>query len=178
MYRPCRILLCMNNFKPIPSLTSRQIRNFHAKVRRGPLDQCWEWTGDKFAKGYGRVTLHAGSGGKYCAHRIAFVIAGGRDPAEFDVLHRCDNTSCVNPRHLYLGTNDDNIADKMRRGRHKVYFPVGHRGAGAVLSDDQVRELRREYPQIRSLDVVSEKYGISKPTAWKIIAGKTYRNVK
>lgn len=77
-------------------------------------DGCIEWRGHKDPKGYGRFTSH---GGEVLAHRIAYSMHYGSIPDGMHVLHRCDNPSCVNPRHLFPGTNQDNVDDKMRKGR-------------------------------------------------------------
>ena len=78
---------------------------------------CWEWRGTTDPDGYG--ILHRGKR-KVRAHRISWQMANGPIPAGLSVLHRCDRRSCVNPAHLFLGRQRDNMADRHRKGRTKV----------------------------------------------------------
>lgn len=75
---------------------------------------CIEWTGYKDKKGYGRFSS---AGGEVLAHRLSFTMHYGADILGVMVLHRCDNPSCVNPQHLFLGNNSDNMADMVRKKR-------------------------------------------------------------
>jgi hypothetical protein len=95
---------------------------FWVKVdKRGP-DECWQWIGIRNEDGYGRPYLRA--------HRVSWQIANGRDPGSLFVCHSCDNPSCVNPNHLWLGTNTVNLRDMVAKGRHgnqrKTHCPSGH----------------------------------------------------
>ena len=104
---------------------SRRLRMFWARVIKS--DGCWEWSGATNGHKYGRVM----KGGRWTgAHRVSWVIHHGKIPDEALVLHRCDNPSCVNPAHLFLGTQEDNIRDMVRKGRHaeqkKTHCPRGH----------------------------------------------------
>ncbi len=80
---------------------------------------CIEWKGHKDPKGYGRFSSH---GGEVLTHRIAYLMHYGEIPDAMHVLHRCDNPSCVNPSHLFLGTNQDNMDDMVRKGRSSKLF--------------------------------------------------------
>lgn len=78
---------------------------------------CWEWQGRKNANGYGIFTV--GHTEKVLAHRMAWKLAYGYMP-ELHCLHKCDNPGCVNPEHLFLGTQSDNMRDMWDKGRGKV----------------------------------------------------------
>jgi hypothetical protein len=94
---------------------SSDLRRFIAKVEAG--DGCWLWTSQRTPEGYGQ--FHFGRRGTppWYAHRLAWELSNGPIPDGLSVLHHCDTPSCVNPQHLFLGTQTDNMQDASRKGR-------------------------------------------------------------
>lgn len=88
------------------------------KVQLAGLDDCWEWTASRDQDGYGRFQYPGPDGQIHIrAHRWTYLRFVGPIPDAMEVCHSCDNPPCVNPAHLWLGTNIDNDADKRRKGR-------------------------------------------------------------
>jgi hypothetical protein len=94
--------------------------NFESFVEKDPVNGCWIWKG-KTLHGYGRTQFN---GRSEAAHRVAYFLFKG-DPSGMNVCHSCDRPPCVNPDHLWLGTQADNMADMVKKGRNK-----GERGPG------------------------------------------------
>ena len=117
------------------------------------LGPCWLWTAGK-ADGYGSLRDRNRN---RRAHRISYEISFG-DPGEFFVCHHCDNPSCVNPSHLFLGTTQENTADMMKKGRHAV----GEAMHNTKINESQAREIFALYHSSMSSQKIAEKFGISR----------------
>lgn len=97
------------------NITELDKARFWIKVTQ--TDYCWEWTGSLNKQGYGTFRLN----GESLAHRIAYKIIHGDIFNSLNVCHKCDNTKCVNPSHLFTGTQSDNMIDKMKKKRHRMF---------------------------------------------------------
>ncbi len=109
------------------------------------VDECWVWKGCVDNSGYG----YCQAGGERLAHRASFrVFKNNGHPLPNGrwnpVCHTCDNPSCINPAHLYLGTPQSNMDDKVARGRARG-APKGSGHHATILTEDQVRDIRAEY---------------------------------
>ena len=126
---------------------------FRLYVRETP--KCWEWTGYKNEKGYGVINL---GGERMMAHRMAYELAGGTIPKGLSVLHKCDNPSCVRPKHLFVGTRADNNADMDRKGRRRPPDMRGTRNHRATLTEADIRAIRASD---ESGPILGARYGIT-----------------
>lgn len=131
--------------------------------------QCWEWTGARNAKGYGRAVV---SGSLQLAHRIAYQDMAGPIPDGQIIRHTCDNPSCVNPRHLLAGTHADNASDAVLRGR----FSKGARNGRAKLTAEQVVEIQKNPDRMKVKDLAA-KFKVSKATVSLVRSGRRWASV-
>lgn len=90
------------------------LERFNAKWTPEPFSGCWLWTAYCTPSGYGSFTL---KNWPYRAHRASWILKYGTIPDGLLVLHKCDTPSCVNPDHLFIGTQSDNLKDAFRKGR-------------------------------------------------------------
>ncbi len=124
------------------------VKRFWARVgNNGPvpphrpaLGPCWPWTWSRTKAGYGQIVYR---GAHHYAHRLAWEMTRGAIPGKLFVLHHCDNPCCCNPSHLFLGTIQDNTADMVAKGRHRVEYGETH--PTAKLTDAVVAEIRRRW---------------------------------
>lgn len=134
---------------------------FEKKFLKVASVDCWIWTASTDEDGYGYFQLH-GSARK--AHRVAYELYVGIIPMGMKVLHKCNNESCVNPNHLYIGTEIDNAIDRVSSGRdhnaNKTHCPRGHEytesnthvtGKGERQCRTCGRDAARRYRQARKL---------------------------
>lgn len=100
-------------------------------------NQCWLWLAG-ITKGYGHLKIN---GKHYYAHRIAWMLPNYQIPDNMEICHSCDNPKCVNPKHLFIGTHQENVDDMHRKGRANQVNNENH--GGCKLSNLQVADIRR-----------------------------------
>lgn len=97
--------------------TLKDINRFYSKIiKPDNPDSCWEWTAGGNQMGYGQLRMN---GKPILAHRLSYELYYGVKPGKLFVCHHCDNPPCCNPKHLFLGTCQDNVDDMMRKDRFK-----------------------------------------------------------
>lgn len=130
-------------------------KRFMDKVELVPFSTCWYWTGAVSSTGYGYLR-HDGI--MQSAHRLSYRKHVGQIPTGMFVCHSCDERLCVNPNHLWLGTNADNTRDKMKKKRHRV--ATGAANGSTKLTDEQIREIRAKVAGGQKQKDVAAEYGI------------------
>jgi hypothetical protein len=132
---------------------------------------CIEWQGHRNASGYGVVRVNRAT---KLAHRVSYEVFVKEIPKGLQVLHKCDNPACVNTEHLFLGTHQDNMADKKKKGRDAIGEAVGC----SKLTPDDVRKIRKmNSTEEYSLNQIGRVFGVSHKTIQKVVNGITWKHV-
>lgn len=150
-------------------ITLREIAQtrFWNKVQKRGHNDCWFWQGSRDKDGYGFFSVH---GVSRKAHRIAYILANGQLDPVYDVCHACDNPPCVNPRHLWRGTNVENHADKRRKGR----APRGVRAVNNYLQPTAVLTICRLWRRGLSCIEIAQRLEISRVVVSSICHGHSW----
>jgi predicted nucleic acid-binding Zn ribbon protein len=139
--------------------------NFWLHVDKNGSNGCWIWKGRTDSWGYGRLTWHTEH---KAAHRLAYELTFGPIPNNLLCCHHCDNPKCVNPYHIFLGTDADNMADKKSKGRE--VHPRGENHPSAKLTFSQVQEIREMYATgLYSYLDIAHKFSVAKSTIGMLI---------
>ena len=158
---------------------------FWSKVdKSGGEDACWNWCAKVDRDGYGRFWADRKQRG---AHRYSYMLVHKSIPVGMFVCHHCDNTSCVNPRHLFLGTAQDNRNDMMMKGRdrsasgdahgsrtHPELIVRGERCGSAKLSELDVVKIRKMLGNGNTKACIARKFRVSRACIRKISDGRTW----
>ncbi len=153
------------------------LQRFTENVIIDESTECWNWTAAKFSNGYGAIR----NDGRQCrAHRVSLELHRGPIPSGLCVCHHCDNPGCVNPEHLFLGTQADNVADKIAKGRQ-----VNLRGAAVSnpgTANGNAKLAESDVAAIRSAIGVSQRklaarFGVGRTQIRRILAGESWAHL-
>jgi hypothetical protein len=145
---------------------------FWAKVEKGP--GCWAWTASRDKDGYGQFWFREKM---RKAHVASFLMHVGEVPDGTQVCHTCDNPWCVRPEHLFAGTHQDNVNDKVTKGRQARF--LGEKNPAAVLTETDVRGIKQLLAAgNETLAAIGSKYGIAAPHVHHIKSGKLWAHVR
>jgi predicted XRE-type DNA-binding protein len=143
---------------------------FWFKVLKKEDDSCWEWSA-ALNNGYGWFLLNKQDGPKF-AHRVSAFFAGliSNINSDLHVLHRCDNPKCCNPKHLFTGTNADNVADRVSKGRTKWRSQNGESNGMSKLTSEEVQFVKNLYKNNSlSQSKLAKMFNVKQPHISRIV---------
>lgn len=155
--------------KPYEGCRGRQdrrpaIERFLEKVNKNTPGDCWEWQGYRLPSGYGTFSVN---GTKRLVHRYSYEFHVGPIPDGVEVCHSCDNPRCCNPAHLFLGTQEANMADMTKKGRRFT-----------KLTEAQVAEIRHKYVWYSvTYKMLAHEYGVYQSQIYNIVKRLQRANV-
>lgn len=141
---------------------------FWSKVNKGEDHVCWEWTA-ALNNSYGWFSINKKA---RHSHRVAAFLAGLIPSVDggLHVLHRCDNPKCCNPNHLFVGTNADNVADRVAKGRSGRSYLWGEKNGASKLTNEQIKQVRLLCFQDKmSQTQVAKMFNIRQPHVSRIV---------
>lgn len=160
-------------------MTNTATKFWNRVDKSGGPEACWPWTGYRCRRGYGQVSM----GGRVRkAHRVALEVSGVAVPTNAEACHRCDNPSCCNPAHLFVGTRSDNMRDMVAKGRAAPFDPSigrlarplrGSANPASRLTPEQVLRIRGELGA-RSHVAIAADHGVTRGTISQIARGKIW----
>lgn len=152
-------------------------QRFELYYEHGGKDECWEWKFDTDEWGHARIYDENADQHRY-AHRVAYGFECGEIPDGKQINHACRNPKCVNPGHLYAGTQQENVNDEIEAGVWQDSRPFGEQIGTSKLTESDVRELKRRY---RDSDVsqseLADEYDIGQSQVSRIVRGKWWKHV-
>ena len=155
-----------------PNMSDSEFYNWFQTRLKSTEHDCMEWTGQKLPKGYGHVKIH---GKKIQTHRYVLAKKLGREIREgMCALHTCDNPPCCNPNHIWEGTNQENVNDKISKGRAAVV--KGEKHGCSKLTEDMVITIKQTGRTISQRKLAAE-YGVSSTIIYKILKGVIWNHV-
>lgn len=163
--------------KPLPEITESTKWRFWSKVtlQANPY-KCWEYKGYRH-RGYGKfsVTIGPQKDIPVISTRLAYFLHHGIDPVGKAVLHKCDNPSCCNPHHLFLGTNKENTDDMHKKKRANP--PKGDNHWGAKLTAEKVVDIRSKFANGTPKKDLEKLYSVDPGQMSRILNGKAWKHV-
>lgn len=157
-------------------MDEKTIARFWSKVDKS--GECWLWTACQKDTGYGQFRVN---GHTRMVHKLSWELHRGPVPGGLSVLHDCpggDNPACVNPAHLWLGTQADNMRDMDAKKRRKWGEHKGASNPAALLTEDQVRAVRKSFiPRKVTAKTLATRYGVTLACVWDILHRRSWTHI-
>ena len=150
------------------------VDKFWSRVAKtSSIDDCWEWQAGRSSR-YGYFFIPPRN---QLAHRVSWMFTYGDIPEGMCVCHKCDNVFCVNPNHLFLGTQTDNMRDMKSKGRERK--ARGEKAGSSKLTEDQVRLIKEmKFVERRKNREIAQAFGVHQSTVERIVYGRTWTHLK
>lgn len=146
------------------------MKSFWSKVDIS--EGCWNWKAGLISSGYG--SAYSPTLGPQAAHRLAWILTNGEIPDGMYVLHKCDNKKCVNPDHLYLGTQKKNLQDAKDRGLTNT----GEKHWNTSITESEVKLMRSLYKSGTPIKMIADIFNITYKNTWQILKFKRWKHLK
>jgi hypothetical protein len=153
---------------------------FEEKYEIDTVSGCWNWTAAHYPRGYGMIQVKRNGKWSYrMSHRVSWELFNGEIPNETCVCHKCDNPKCVNPAHLFLGTQLDNLRDMKSKGREGWSASIGKGVQGSKhyrtrFSDQDVLNIRSSD---KSGVELAKEFGVSRSLISNIRNNKRWKHL-
>lgn len=181
----------MTAHNAIPVTFERLKAKFFASVDQCESEEkCWNWTGPKHTNGYARLAVGKSGGPNFfvdSGHRFSWKLFQGEIPEGMQINHRCDNRRCVNPSHLFLGTQMDNMRDKIAKGRAscgekhslatKIKTPRGSQNPTAKLVEADIPQILELAKAGKFQREIAAQFGVSKTAIGYILRGRNWKHL-
>lgn len=155
-------------------MNAKRLEKFSAKFKANLDTGCIEWQGSCTSAGYGQTSL---DGKHWYTHRLAYTLAFGDIPSGLMVRHMCENRKCGNPDHLRLGTNQENMQDRLDSGHKRAVTFGGENHHNSKLTEDRVVELRNRLRTGETAAQISQDFGVSVSAIGRAATGITWADV-
>ncbi len=155
----------------IPPMTEKQVNRFWSKIAiTANSNKCWNWQAVKH-RGYGSFSIGYTT---VVSTRVSYYLHYKIDPIGKSVLHKCDNPSCCNPNHLFLGTPNDNSKDMVNKNRQAF----GESVKTSKLNENDIIDIRKIYADGKlTQEQIGDIYGVSKTTIRRIVIKTIWKHV-
>ena len=155
------------------SICQQDIDRFWPKVDIKSFDECWLWMAYEERNGYGVFRFNKKI---WKAHRFSYLLHYGSIPNQLFILHKYDERLCVNPNHLFAGTNSDNMQDMISKGRNNHLF--GNKHPNSKLTDEQVLTIIEKYKSGKTMQDLATEYNITVQAISQNIRGNLRKHLQ